>query len=178
MTKPFVSVLIDTYNHVRFIEQAIVSVLEQDFPSTDREILVVDDGSTDGTAEVVRKFGADVRLLQKTNGGQGSAFNTGIPECRGEVVAFLDGDDWWAKQKLSRVVPVLAQNPDIGMVGHGTVKVLPDGREFTEVLKEDYRCSLRSLASSRDWNQAATSGQWASGISLDRPTWNAAFRSP
>lgn len=145
MTKPFVSVLIDTFNHERFIEQAIASVLEQDFPAADREILVVDDGSTDSTAEIVRKFAPKVRLLQKPNGGQGSAFNAGIPECRGEVVAFLDGDDWWAKKKLSCVVPVLAANPEIGMVGHGTVKVLPDGREFTEVLKEDHRFSLRSL---------------------------------
>jgi glycosyltransferase involved in cell wall biosynthesis len=145
MTKPFVSVLIDTYNHERFIEQAIVSVLEQDFPAEDREILVVDDGSTDETPEIVRKFEPKVRLIRKANGGQASAFNAGIRECRGEVVSFLDGDDWWAKGKLSGVVPVLAQNPEIGMVGHGTVKVFTDGQEFTEVLKEEHRFSLRSV---------------------------------
>ena len=65
MAKPFVSVLIDTYNHERFIEKAIVSVLEQDFPASDREIIVVDDGSSDQTAEIVRKFELRVRLLQK-----------------------------------------------------------------------------------------------------------------
>lgn len=145
MTKPFVSVLIDAYNHERFIEQAIISVLEQDFPSADREILVVDDGSTDRTAEMARKFAPEVRLIHKANGGQASAFNAGIPECRGEIVAFLDADDWWAKQKLSAVVPVLAANPEIGTVGHGTVKMLPDGQEFTEVLKEGRRFSLRSI---------------------------------
>jgi len=145
MSKPFVSVLIDTYNHERYIEQAIVSVLEQDFPEDDREIIVVDDGSTDRTSEIVRKFEPHVRYVHKQNGGQASAFNVGIPECRGEVVAFLDGDDWWAKQKLSRVVPVLARNREVGMVGHGTVKMLPDGREFTEVLKEGYRFSMRSV---------------------------------
>ena len=78
MSNPFVSVLIDTYNHERFIEQAIVSVLEQDFPSSQMEIIVVDDGSTDRTAEIVRKFESRVRLLRKPNGGQASAFNTGI----------------------------------------------------------------------------------------------------
>jgi len=149
MTKPFVSVLIDTYNHDRFIEKAIASVLQQDFPRGDREIVVVDDGSTDRTAEVVRKFGPEVRLIQKKNGGQGSAFNAGIPECRGEIIAFLDGDDWWAKKKLSSVAPVLAANPEIGMVGHGTVKVLQDGQEFTEVLKEEHRFSIRTVEGAR-----------------------------
>jgi glycosyltransferase involved in cell wall biosynthesis len=108
LTKSFASVLIDTYNHERFIEQAIASVLEQDFPVSEREILVVDDGSTDRTAEIVRKFEPRVRLLQKENGGQASAFNAAIPECKGEIVAFLDGDDWWTPNKLSRVAQALA----------------------------------------------------------------------
>jgi len=96
MARPIVSVLIDTYNHERFIEQAILSVLEQDFPGSDREILVVDDGSQDSTPQIVAKFAPQVRLIRKANGGQASAFNAGIPECQGEIVAFLDGDDWWA----------------------------------------------------------------------------------
>src|ERR1700747_3409838 len=120
---PAVTVLIDTYNHERFIEEAIVSVLEQDFPRADTEILVVDDGPTDRTPEIVRKFQPHVRLLQKTNGGQASAFNTGIPEARGEVVALLDGDDWWAKKKLSIVMDYLSARPHIGVVGHGIYEV-------------------------------------------------------
>ena len=56
MAKPFASVLIDTYNHERFIEKAIVSVLEQDFPAAEREILVVDDGSSDRTPGILRRF--------------------------------------------------------------------------------------------------------------------------
>ena len=146
---PFVSVLIDTYNHERFIEQAVTSVLEQDFPASEMEVVVVDDGSTDGTAEIVRKFAPRVRLIRKANGGQGSAFNAGIPECKGEVVAFLDGDDWWVKEKLSKVVPVLARDSEIGMVGHGTVMILPDGRRFTETLTETHRFSLRSTEGAR-----------------------------
>src|SRR5437879_8981455 len=110
MSSPLVTVLIDTYNHERFIEQAIVSALEQDFPTSEREILVVDDGSTDNTPALVRKFGPQVRYLRKANGGQASAFNVGIPEARGEIVAFLDGDDWWAKHKLSTVLEVVSEN--------------------------------------------------------------------
>src|SRR6202162_5793139 len=107
MSKPLVSVLIDTYNHERFIEHAIASVFEQDMPMADVEIVVVDDGSTDGTPEIVRRYEPRIRLLRKTNGGEASAFNAGISECRGEIIAFLDGDDWWAPGKLRRVLEEL-----------------------------------------------------------------------
>src|SRR5882724_5067565 len=103
MTTPLVSVLIDTYNHERFIEEAIQSVLSQDFPAAEREILVVDDGSTDCTPQILAKYASQIRILRKPNGGQASAFNLGIPECQGELIAFLDGDDWWAPNKLSTV---------------------------------------------------------------------------
>jgi glycosyltransferase involved in cell wall biosynthesis len=66
----FVSGLIDTYNHERFIEQAIVSVLEQDFPESEREIIVVDDGSADRTPKIVKKFEPRVRLLRKKMAGK------------------------------------------------------------------------------------------------------------
>jgi len=117
MSRPFISVLIDTYNHERFIEQAIRSALEQDFPVADREILIVDDGSTDKTPEILRQFEPGIRILQKTNGGQASAFNRGIPECRGEIIAFLDGDDWWAANKLSCIVAAFAAKSRSGYGG-------------------------------------------------------------
>lgn len=121
MSEPAVTALIDTYNHERFIEEAIVSVLEQDFPSADVEVLVIDDGSTDRTPEIVRKFEPRVRLIRKPNGGQASAFNTGIPQARGEIIAFLDGDDWWVRNKLTRVVETLESDASLGIVGHGIV---------------------------------------------------------
>ena len=119
MSGRFVSVLIDTYNHERFIAEAITSVLEQDFPRSEMEILVVDDGSTDATPQIVRKFEPRVRLREKANGGQASAFNAGIPEAKGEIIAFLDGDDWWAKEKLRTVSDYFCAKPHIGVVGHG-----------------------------------------------------------
>ncbi|HTU33378.1 MAG TPA: glycosyltransferase family A protein [Candidatus Acidoferrum sp.] len=113
------SVLIDTYNHEKYIEQAVVSAMEQDFPASDYEIVVVDDGSTDRTPEIVRKFAPRVRLLTKKNGGQASAFNAAVPELRGEIIAFLDGDDWWRREKLSAAVAAFAEHPDAAAVGHG-----------------------------------------------------------
>jgi glycosyltransferase involved in cell wall biosynthesis len=146
---PHVSVLIDTYNHERFIERAITSVLEQDMPLDDVEILVVDDGSTDRTPEIVRRFQPRVRLLQKPNGGQASAFNAGIPECQGEIVAFLDGDDWWAPQKLRRVVELLKQDPEAGIIGNGITEVLENGDGHSEVLHEIPRFRIDSLQGAR-----------------------------
>jgi hypothetical protein len=123
MTKPILSVLIDTYNHERYIEQAVVSAIEQDFPASDYEIVVMDDGSTDRTPEIVGKFGPRVRLLSKKNGGQASAFNAALPELRGDVIAFLDGDDWFAQGKLTAVMNALEKEPEAAAIGHGHYEV-------------------------------------------------------
>jgi hypothetical protein len=149
VTKPFVSVLIDTYNHERFIEQAIVSVLEQDYTAGDREIVVVDDGSTDRTPEIIRKFEPRVRLLRKVNGGQGSAFNAGIAECRGEIITFLDGDDWWVPSKLRKVTQIMAEDRAIALVGHGIIESFQDGTERTFGVVSRERFRLNSLANAQ-----------------------------
>jgi glycosyltransferase involved in cell wall biosynthesis len=117
--KPLVTALIDTYNHEKYIEQAIESVLEQGLSAEELEMVVVDDGSTDGTAAIVEKFAPRVRLVRKTNGGQASAFNAGYRESRGEIVALLDGDDWWAKGKLKAVLEELEARPELGAASHG-----------------------------------------------------------
>src|SRR5271170_6820100 len=133
MALPLITALIDTCNHERFIERAISSVLEQDIPQDGLEILVVDDGSTDRTAEIAEKFAPRVRLLRKKNGGQGSAFNLGVPHARGEYVALLDGDDWWAPAKLGTVLETFAQHPEIGTIGHGFFHADDEDRAFERV---------------------------------------------
>lgn len=142
---PRVTVLIDTYNHENFIERAIKSVLEQDMSMDDVEILVVDDGSIDRTPEIIRQFEPRVRLIRKANGGQASAFNLGFAHARGEIIATLDGDDWWAKEKLRRVLETLESNPDVGIVGHGFHEVYSDGRPLGLILPgRPYRLQIAS----------------------------------
>jgi hypothetical protein len=141
----FLSVLIDTYNHERLIAKAIGSVLEQQYPEAEREIIVVDDGSTDRTAEIVRQFEPHVRLITKKNGGQASAFNAGIPECRGDVIVFLDGDDWWAEGKLQRMAEVFSADPSLGMVGHSFIETFDDGTQRTISPAEQIRFRLDDL---------------------------------
>ena len=152
MASPFVSVLIDTYNHEKFIEHAILSVLEQEFPSSSFEILVVDDGSTDRTPEIVKQYAPRVTYLPKKNGGQASAFNFGIPHCKGELVAFLDGDDWWEHNKLATVVSQFECHPEIGAVGHGLYEVDEKGRRlFLNVPDHPYVCNLKSAEEARQF---------------------------
>jgi len=118
MKTPFFSVLIDSYNYGHYVEEAVSSVLAQDFPREEREILVIDDGSTDDTAARLRRFGNAIRYLRKSNGGQASAFNYGFAQARGEVVALLDADDVWFPEKFGRLYEAFERNPDAGMVYH------------------------------------------------------------
>ncbi len=143
--QPAVTVLVDTYNHERFIEEALVSVVEQDFPRDDMEVLVVDDGSTDRTPEIVRKFEPRVRLIRKENGGQASAFNAGIPQAQGKIVAFLDGDDWWAPNKLSHVMRAMNSDPAVGIVGHGIVIISLGGQRQSETLRAGFRFQANTV---------------------------------
>ncbi|MGA9592458.1 MAG: glycosyltransferase [Candidatus Acidiferrales bacterium] len=162
MKTPSISVLIDTYNHERYIEQAIVSVLEQDFPQSEMEIFVVDDGSTDGTPSLVQKFGSRVGFIRKKNGGQASAFNAGIAAVHGRIVAFLDGDDWWVKDKLLAVAEAFEANPGIAAVGHGYFEVFD-----TEPPREMFVAEKTSLldVSSPDAARIADAGLTLLGTS-------------
>ena len=96
---PAVSVIIPAYNRSRFLEKAVESVLDQRF--SDYELIIVDDGSTDDTASVVKKYGNSIRYIRQENRGPSAARNRGIEASRGNLVAFLDSDDWWHRDKLS-----------------------------------------------------------------------------
>jgi glycosyltransferase involved in cell wall biosynthesis len=103
---PPVSVIIPTYNRGWIIREAIDSVLAQDF--TDFELIVVDDGSTDNTADILRGFGSDIQVIRQSNAGVSAARNRGIKASAGRWIAFLDSDDLWLPQKLSRQVDFFA----------------------------------------------------------------------
>lgn len=132
MSEPQVSVIIDTYNYGEFIEQAIESVLSQDFPADRMEILVIDDGSTDDTAERVKKYGSYLKYYWKLNGGQASAFNFGFARVRGEIISLLDGDDYWFKDRLRSVAEEFAKHPEAGVVYHPLREYHAQSGEFKE----------------------------------------------
>jgi glycosyltransferase involved in cell wall biosynthesis len=107
--KPFVSVIIPTYNRGWILTEAIDSVLAQDY--LDYELIVVDDGSTDNTREILDTYGQDIIVLRQANNGVSAARNRGIAEAGGQLVAFLDSDDLWLPRKLSRQVDFFKFNP-------------------------------------------------------------------
>ncbi|MGA3170992.1 MAG: glycosyltransferase [Chthoniobacteraceae bacterium] len=116
--KPEVSVVIATYNYGRFLAGAIESALAQTHKPM--EIIVVDDGSTDGTADVAARYADRIRYLRKPNGGVSSARNAGIAAAHGELIALLDADDRWLPGKLKRQVAQFLADPKVGMVHTGS----------------------------------------------------------
>jgi glycosyltransferase involved in cell wall biosynthesis len=112
---PTVSVVITTYNHGALVLDAIRSVLAQTF--TPLEIVIVDDGSTDGTGGRIEKaFGSSVRYIHQANSGIAGSRNRGVSEARGDLVALMDGDDLWHSRKLELQAAAYAAHPDSGVV--------------------------------------------------------------
>lgn len=111
---PRISVIIPAYNASRTIGRAVRSVLAQTLPV--HETLVVDDGSRDDLESALRPFGTSVTLLRKPNGGAASARNLGIDHATGDLIAFLDADDYWEPTKLERQWEVLQRHPEVGLV--------------------------------------------------------------
>jgi glycosyltransferase involved in cell wall biosynthesis len=110
---PLVSVVIPTYNRPQYVTQAIDSVLNQTYPNI--EVLVINDGSTDNTLDVLASYKDRIRIVTKQNAGLSAARNTGIRESRGELIAFLDDDDRWLPHKLTVQAPLFA-DPKVNLV--------------------------------------------------------------
>lgn len=108
-----VSVIIPTYNRAQLVSRAVGSVLQQTF--ADHEIIVVDDGSRDHTPRALRPFGNGIRYLaHEANRGVSAARNTGIRASTGELIAFLDSDDYWFARKLETQTAYLSEHPQVG----------------------------------------------------------------
>lgn len=108
---PTISVVIPVYNAEAFVAEAIESAQKQSLPPT--EIIVVDDGSTDGSLDVVRQFTPAVQVIQRQNGGIGAARNSALPFLTGEFLAFLDADDVWPPDRLALLSEPLLRDPTL-----------------------------------------------------------------
>jgi glycosyltransferase involved in cell wall biosynthesis len=131
---PRVSVIIPTYNRANYIGQAVASALGQTY--RDIEVVVVDDGSTDATAEVLGSF-MDSRLvrIQQENAGRSRARNVAINAARGEYITFLDSDDYYLPSKIELQVSYLNANPDVGMVYTSAACIDDDGQSLSHTYR-------------------------------------------
>jgi len=146
---PLVSVVLPTYNYARFLPESVGSVLSQTY--THYEVIVVDDGSTDNTKDVLNPFMQKIRYIKlEQNKGLPVARNTGIQSARGKYVAFIDADDLWLPEKLQTDIEYFETHPEVSMVYskhinidekgrvvNGSVKKqLPSGNVFTQLFSE------------------------------------------
>jgi len=143
MNKPFnnprVSVIIPAYNVENILSRAVESALTQDPPP--HEIIIINDGSSDNTASVAKRYGDRIHYVEQANQGQGPARNAGLSVCSGEYIAFLDADDYWLQGFIKSTTEFLEKNPEVIAVStgwkikplNGKVKIFPTLDNFPTI---------------------------------------------
>jgi glycosyltransferase involved in cell wall biosynthesis len=134
MSTPLVSIIIDNYNYACFINEAIESACDQSYRNI--EIIVVDDGSTDNSRDVILEYSDRVRLILKDNGGQASAFNAGFMASKGDIIIFLDSDDVLLPDAVEKVVSVFDPSWD-AKVHWQLFRIDEDGKDLNELLPKE-----------------------------------------
>lgn len=122
---PLVSIIINNYNYGRYLETAIDSALEQTYPH--REVLVVDDGSTDNSRSIIEGYGDRIIPVLQANGGQAAACNAGFARCQGEICIFLDADDSLLPHIVAQIVAAFERNPRLATVHYRLAVVDANG---------------------------------------------------
>ena len=139
--KPLVSVIIPVFNCARYIAEAIESVLAQTYRPI--EIIVIDDGSTDGSEQMAKRFSPRVQYFYQPHGGAGSARNSGTGFAQGDYFAFLDADDIWLENKLTLQMAVFQSDPEADMVFGNVEQFISP--ELTEKQKNSIDCPAGTL---------------------------------
>jgi glycosyltransferase involved in cell wall biosynthesis len=149
---PLVSILINNYNYGRFLSKAIDSALCQTYRNV--EVIVVDDGSTDNSREIIAGYGKKIIPVLKENGGQASAFNAGFAASKGEIICFLDSDDFYEANKLCTIVDAFFDNPECGFIVH---KMHYIGKDYNKVIIKEHENIV--WTASGDYRSALIAGK-------------------
>lgn len=132
--EPLVSIIINNFNYESFLAEAINSALNQTY--LHREVIVVDDGSTDNSRQIIISYGDRITPVFKENGGQASAFNAGFAVSQGDIICFLDSDDVFLPEKAAEIVDIFTKHPDIGWCFHSLNLVDKRSEELVGVSRE------------------------------------------
>jgi glycosyltransferase involved in cell wall biosynthesis len=174
MERPTISVLINNYNYGCFLPRAIDSALRQ--RASDAEIIVVDDGSSDQSRSVLEGYEKRVKVLFQENQGQAAAINAAVKASSGDILCFLDADDWWAPDKLSTTAAAFQSNPHASLVYHRLQPTQTDGSMAFKPIPRTLCSGDLSLRLAR------SAGWWpfplTSAIAVRRSAWDAAGDIP
>lgn len=160
---PRVSVNVCCHNSQRYLEATLHSIFTQSF--TDWELVIVNDGSTDGTDAIVRRHiasGRPIVYLPQANAGLSASRNEALRRSSGELIAFLDHDDLWEPAKLEKQVPLFDRSPRVGVVYADCINFTEDGYSYRQFQRHpprrgrcSARCSATTFPTSRPWSSAA-----------------------
>jgi glycosyltransferase involved in cell wall biosynthesis len=177
---PLVSIIINNYNYARFLPAAIESALGQSYRH--KEILVVDDGSTDGSQEIILRQVSRIVPILKENGGQGSALNAGVAKSRGEIICFLDSDDFWHQEKVAKVVEVVNREGGDSrpMLVHHLLEILDQstGEVTGQIIGDTHKSPLNLYDHARRYRFIPFVTGPQSSISINRALANLLFPLP
>ena len=143
MQKGLVTVVIPNFNYAHYVGEALDSVLSQTYPSL--EIIVVDDGSTDNSKEVLESYGDKINAVYQQNQGVSVARNNGAAAGKGEFIAFIDADDAWMPEKIEKQIARFEIEPEIGLVHVGVAEVDAEGRTLLERLEGSEDTAVEDL---------------------------------
>ena len=171
MSAPLVSVIIAAYNRAQFVGQAILSALDQTVQ--DSEIIVVDDGSTDATSQVLSQFGDRIQIIRQINQGRSAARNAGVSIARADIIAFLDSDDMWMPDKLAKQLSLFDAHPAVGLAHTFSDVVDENGirlRKQTRRRQHLYRDAVRRGYTYEGMSQQCT--MFLSTVAARRECWD------
>ncbi|MCC0176453.1 glycosyltransferase [Waterburya agarophytonicola K14] len=134
-SRPLVSIIINNYNYAEFLDEAIASALQQSY--TNIELILVDDGSTDDSRQIIASYGDLLIPVFQENGGQASAFNAGFAASQGDIICLLDSDDVFLSHKIAEIIAVFNNNTDLGWCFHSVSLVDKRTGNFLGVSEEE-----------------------------------------
>jgi glycosyltransferase involved in cell wall biosynthesis len=179
MGAPLVSVLVNNYNYQDYIGQAIDSVIAQDYQSL--EIIVIDDGSTDNSRSIISRYGAKIRAIFQDNSGQASAFNAAVSAAHGDILCFLDSDDYWCPDKVTKVVKLYAELEAFGpLLVHHRLMIKDETRSDIdgELFGKMHHNPLNLAKYAAKYRYIPYEASATSGMSLNRPLAKMLFPLP